>query len=236
MLETWHISRHPYVVSENIPFLLMSASCCKRLAFFVQKSTFTQQCESCVTEFLIIFTVFVRQKVTITKNITFADPMSRIRHSDCSKLAKNLKNDNDATIFRHYGNVNFFRRRFFSVVKFSSWSRFHVNIITASEIMAVLFYKGLTRNPEIGNNPVCVFPNIQRMGRVMDTNFDTNISNRMLLNAAKLQGYRVMKGKPTGGLKSPPPTTHIRVNSNKQLWRPILNHLLLYVLTLIITG
>ena len=38
----------------------------------------------------------------------------------------------------------------------------------------------------------------------MDTNFDTNISNRMLLNAAKLQGYRVMKGKPTGGLKSPP--------------------------------
>ena len=42
MLETWHISTHPYVVSENIPFLLMSASCCKRLAFFVQKSTFTQ--------------------------------------------------------------------------------------------------------------------------------------------------------------------------------------------------
>ena len=38
----------------------------------------------------------------------------------------------------------------------------------------------------------------------MDTKFDKNISNRMLLNAAKFQDYsfyrfRVIKGKPTGG-------------------------------------
>ena len=37
----------------------------------------------------------------------------------------------------------------------------------------------------------------------MDTKFGTNVSNRMLLNAAKFQGYSfyrfwVIKGKPTG--------------------------------------
>ena len=42
----------------------------------------------------------------------------------------------------------------------------------------------------------------------MDTKFGTNVSNRMLLNAAKFQGYFfyrfwVIKGKVTGGLKLP---------------------------------
>ena len=41
----------------------------------------------------------------------------------------------------------------------------------------------------------------------MGTKFGTNVTNRMLLNAAKLQGYRfwVIKGKPTGGVKLRPP-------------------------------
>ena len=46
----------------------------------------------------------------------------------------------------------------------------------------------------------------------MDTNFGTIVCNRMLLNAAKFQGYsfyrfRVIKGKPTvgGGAKITPP-------------------------------
>ena len=39
---------------------------------------------------------------------------------------------------------------------------------------------------EIGNTPVCVLPNIWRLGRVWDTRF---ICNKMLLNAAKCQGY-----------------------------------------------
>ena len=56
----------------------------------------------------------------------------------------------------------------------------------------------------------------------MDTKFGTNVSNKMLLNAAKFQGYSsyrfwVIKGKPTGGggVKLPPPPPHptqIRVN------------------------
>ena len=38
-----------------------------------------------------------------------------------------------------------------SLVKFSYWSTFHVNIMTTSGIITILIYKGLTRNPEIGN-------------------------------------------------------------------------------------
>ena len=97
----------------------------------------------------------------------------------------------------------FFWRCFVSLVKFSYCSKFHVNIMTDSGVMTISFYKGLTRNPEIGNTPVWVLPNIWRLGRVMDTKFGTNVSNKMLLNAAKCQGYSfycfwVIKGIPTG--------------------------------------
>ena len=49
------------------------------------------------------------------------------------------------------------------------------------------------------------------MGQVKDTKFDTNVSNKTLLNTEKYQSssfYRflVIKGKPTGGgVKLPPP-------------------------------
>ena len=44
----------------------------------------------------------------------------------------------------------------------------------------------------------------------MDTKFGTNAANKMLLNAAKFQGYSfynfwVIKGKPFGGKNYPPP-------------------------------
>ena len=54
----------------------------------------------------------------------------------------------------------------------------------------------------------------------MGTKFGTNVSNKMLLNVAKLQGYSfyrswVIKGKPTGGggggKITPPTHTQIRV-------------------------
>ena len=77
--------------------------------------------------------------------------------------------------------------------------------------MTIYCYKGLTRNPAIGNTPIWVLPNIWRLGRVMDTKFGTGVSNEMLLNAAKWQGYNfyhfwVIKGKPTRGeIRLPPP-------------------------------
>ena len=98
---------------------------------------------------------------------------------------------------------------FTSLVKISYWSKFHVHIISGSGVMTIFFYKRLTWNPEITNTSIWVLPNIWRMGRVRDTKFGTNVSNEMLLNAAKLKGYIfyrfwVIKGKPTGGGKITP--------------------------------
>ena len=80
----------------------------KNSVFYLKKYLYSKQyCENCVRDFLVLFSVFVRQKVTVTENITFADSLSGIRPPDCSDLAKNPKNDNDVTIFRHVV-VNFF--------------------------------------------------------------------------------------------------------------------------------
>ena len=144
----------------------------------------------------------MRQKVSNTENLTFADSVSGIRTPDCSKLAKNPENDNDVTIFWHDNIVKFFWRCFVSLAKLRYWSKIHVNIITGSAIMTIFFYKGLTRKPDIENTPVWVLSNIWRLGQVTDTKFGTSVLNRMLPNAAKFQDYSfyrfwVIKGIPT---------------------------------------
>ena len=74
----------------------------KNSVFCPKKYLYSKQyCESCVRDFLVLFSVFVRQKVTVTENITFADSVSGIRPPELSKLAENLKNDNVVTISRH---------------------------------------------------------------------------------------------------------------------------------------
>ena len=90
------------------------------------------------------------------------------------------------------------------LVKFSYWFKFQVNISTGSRVTTIFVYKGLTRNPEIGNTPVWVLPNIYRLNWVSDTKFGTNVSNEKLLNATKFGGYSfycfwVIKGTPTRG-------------------------------------
>ena len=119
----------------------------------------------------------------------------------------------------------FFWRCFVSLVKFSYWSKLHISIIIDSGVMTISFYKGLTRNPEIGNTPVWVLLNIWRLRRVRNTKFDTNVSNKILLNTAKCWGcsfYRfwIVKGKPTEGVKLPPnpPSTQIRVKYLESVW------------------
>ena len=114
-------------------------------------------------------------------------------------LQKNPKKDNDVKVFWHDVNVNLFWRCSVSLVKFSYWSNFHINIITGS---GIFFYKGLTRNPEIGNTPVWVLPNIWRLGQVMNAKLATNVSNRMLLNAAV---FELLRENQMGGVKLPPP-------------------------------
>ena len=67
-------------------------------------------------------------KVTINENIRFTDYESGIWLPDCSKLAINWKNDNDATILRHDAIANFF-----DVVLF-----FLSSLVTGTSFMSVL--------------------------------------------------------------------------------------------------
>ena len=76
------------------------------------------------------------------------DYASGIRLPNCSKTALNQKNGNDVTICQHEVMVKFFRGCFLSLVNFSYWSKFYVNIITGLGVMTIFFIKGLTRNPE----------------------------------------------------------------------------------------
>ena len=84
---------------------------------------------------------------------------------------------------------------------------------------------GLTRNPEIGNTPVWVLPNTCRLGQVMDTKFGTSVAHKILLKAAKFQGYSsscfwVIKGKPTGrgGKITPHPPPRLGLSTNPTKW------------------
>ena len=81
----------------------------QKLTFFIQKSTFTQSNSvRAMLDFLVLFSVFARQKVTVNENINFADSVSGIWPPDCTKLAKNQENGNDVKIFRQDAIVNYF--------------------------------------------------------------------------------------------------------------------------------
>ena len=51
--------------------------------------------------------------------------------------------------------------------------------------MTNFIYNGLTINPEIEMIPVLILPNIWRLGQAVATKLGTNVSNKVLLNAAK---------------------------------------------------
>ena len=98
--------------------------------------------------------------------------------------------------------------------------------------MTISFYKGFTRNPEIRKS-VWVLSNIWRLGQAKNTQFGTNISYKMLLNAAECLGYSfyhfwVIKGKSKtdrgweggevrGGKLTPPHPFHPRSGLNEFL-------------------
>ena len=84
----------------------------------------------------------------------------------------------------------------------------------------------MTRNPEIANTPVWILRNIWGLGQVRDITL-ADISNEMLQNAAKCQGYRffhfwVINGKRARKLKLLPTQIivklflfHVRVADSK---------------------
>ena len=102
---------------------------------------------------------------------------------DCPKLTINRKNNNDVTICRY--NVIF---NSFYVVLFLLSS-----LVTSSGDMIILFYKGLTRNPEIGNTFVWVLPSIYRLGRVSPMKFYSMLQN------AKVTAFTVPEDGGGGG-------------------------------------
>ena len=57
--------------------------------------------------------------------------------------------------------------------------------------MSIFFYKGLTRNPEIGNSPVWILLYVGRLGRVREIKFVINVTNKMLLNAAGVTAFTI---------------------------------------------
>ena len=149
------------------------------------------------------------------------NPASELLHID-QKSKKWQRRHN----FLTWRQRHIFWRCFISLVKFSYWSKFHVNIITGSGIMTIFFYKGLTRNPEIGNNPVWILPNIWRLGQVMDTKFGANVSDRMLPNAASsvtaFTFFELLKENHLGGGGlTPLSPTQIRVNSFTEFWHAL---------------
>ena len=142
------------------------------------------------------------------KNSTFTQSIS-VRVVTMTSQFANMKSSS-----------NFLWRCFVSLVKFSYWSEFHINIITGSGVTTIFIYEGLTRNLEIRNTPVWISLNIWRLGRVKNTKSTTNASNEMLLNATKCQSYsfylfRVIKGKLTGGVKLPPPRLGVKGMDSK---------------------
>ena len=103
------------------------------------------------------------------------------------QIGCNQKIDNDVTTFQNF--INVFWPCSISYVKFSYWSKFHVSIITGSGAMKIFVYKGFTRNLKIENTPVWLLLNIWRLGQARDTKFGTSVSNAILLNGSKCQGY-----------------------------------------------
>ena len=94
------------------------------------------------------------------------------------------------TMASHFTEKIFWRCRV-SRVKFSYWSIFHVDIITGSGVMTIFIYKGLTKNPEIGNTLNWVLLNIWRLERVKETKFSTNVSRYWMLQNARVTAFSV---------------------------------------------
>ena len=140
--------------------------------------------------------------------------MPGIRVPDCCKFNINQNMARTSQFARMASSSIFFWVCFVSLVKFSYWSKFHINITTGSRVMTNYLFKGLLRNPEIGNTAVWISPNVWRLGQARDTKFGTHVPNELLVNDAKCQGYscyhfRVNKRKATGWIKLLPlPPTH----------------------------
>ena len=99
-------------------------------------------------------------------------------------------------------------RCFVSLVRFNYWSKFYANIITGSGVMQFIFIRdGVTRNPEMGNTPVWILPNIWETG----TSKGYQIWHKCLLQLLPFVKTNRLGGR--GGLKLPPLRLGLRISS-----------------------
>ena len=105
--------------------------------------------ESCVRDFFVLFSGFIKQKVIINKNVSFTDHTSQIWLPDSSKLFINGKNDNNVTTCQHDVIVKFFDIAVFFLSHLVTGPSFMSISFTGSGVMTIFVCKGLTRNPEI---------------------------------------------------------------------------------------
>ena len=107
---------------------------------------------------------------------------------------------------------------FFDVVLFLLSSlvtgRSFMSLSLVLELLQFLFIRDW---PEIGNTPIWVLPNIWRLGQVKNIKFGTNISNKMLLNAAKCQvtAFTVSELLRENHI-TPPPLSQPSIRVNKE--------------------
>ena len=113
----------------------------------------------------------------------------------------------------------FFWRCRISVVKFSYWSKFYVNIFTGSGVIAIFIYKELISNSEIGNTPVS--PISRDWGKLRMPNLMriSPMKSYWMLQNVRVAAFTVSgllrEWQPGGEVKVPP--TQIRINI-KKLW------------------
>ena len=188
---------------------MMSVFVCKTSAFFGKNNTFTHS--------TIFKTVFVVLQFSINENVSFADYVSEMRVPDYSKST--IKQNNDSDVIISINDVIF---KFFDTFLFSLSI-----LVTGPSSMSISspvlqLWQLLTRNPEIGK-PWLSFAQYMETWASRNRKFGTDVSNKMLLNAARCPCYIfyrfwVIKGKPAGGVKltyPPPSPPRLRLNIGK---------------------
>ena len=83
---------------------MMSAFFSKKIVSFYSKQKF----RSCVSDFLVLFSVFVRYKVTFNEKNVLQTMRLESGFRIPPNWPKTRKNENDVTIFRHVVIINFF--------------------------------------------------------------------------------------------------------------------------------
>ena len=142
----------------------------------------------------------------LTENVRTTDHASGIHLQDCSKSANNWKKNGDVKICWDDVIITIFWHFHVSLVKFSYWSKFHVNIIMRSRVTTIFVYKRLIRNPKIGNTLVWVLSNTWVELEIPDLAEMSLMKNQLMLPNAKFTAFIVselLRENQQGGCNPP---------------------------------